>query len=231
MSDHVIQPPGPVLPPIRNLNNESRFESGDQEDSGNASLPQGSQDAVPASQPPSTDLGGRQSSLSPAALSLLQSLFDAPATSDVVSSDVQGLTQMYFLDEGDEIGVASAAAAAASVGGDAVIVPSPLEMRKEAAQEGLKVAAAHAFAGDAVSTQTPGVHEMVEEPQGLSQLFYLDPEEEESAAAALPLREDRSFLREKFGVSGEIVRNLRQVKGKGYVWKGLNRTFRVASGI
>lgn len=219
MRDHVIQPPASALPSLRNLNNESRFESGDEEDSDNPSASQDSQDAVPASQPPSTDLGGRRSSLSPAALSLLQPLFDVPAASDVVSSDVQGLTQMYFLDKGDEIGVASAAAAAASVGGDAVIVPPPPEMRKEATQEGLKAAAAHAFAGEAVSAQTPGVHGMAEEPQGLSQLFYLDPEEEEAVAAAVPLREDRSFLREKFGVSGEIVRDLRQVKrGKmGYV--------------
>ena len=145
------------------------------------------------------------------AMGLLQSRFAAPAESETSSSDLEGLTQMYFLDEQDEIGLASAAAAAASVGGDAVIMPRGADMREEATQAGLKMAAAHAFAGEAASAKTAGVDDMAQ-PQGLSQMFLLESEEKETATAALPQGEGLSLLREKFGVSRAFLRDLRQVR-------------------
>lgn len=56
---------------------------------------------------------------------------------------------------------------------------------------------------------------MSTEPQGLTQVFYLDPEDEAEAAAALPVVPGRSFLRERLGVSGEVVQGLRQVRAEG----------------
>ncbi|CAN0314819.1 unnamed protein product [Ascophyllum nodosum] len=192
-------------------NNEAKFEAGDEEALNNPLTPQEAPDAAPAAQPESPEPGGRESILSPMAMGLLQSRFAAPAESETSSSDLEGLTQMYFLDEQDEIGLASAAAAAASVGGDAVIMPRGADMREEATQAGLKMAAAHAFAGEAASAKTAGVDDMAQ-PQGLSQMFLLESEEKETATAALPQGEGLSLLREKFGVSRAFLRDLRQVE-------------------
>lgn len=59
---------------------------------------------------------------------------------------------------------------------------------------------------------------MSAEPEGLAQFFYLDPEDEAEAVAALPLVPRRSFLRERLGVPGEVVQGLRQVRTEGIVW-------------
>lgn len=53
--------------------------------------------------------------------------------------------------------------------------------------------------------------EMSAEPQGFTQAFFLNPEDEEKAVEALPVVPGRSFLSERLGVSGEVVQDLRQV--------------------
>lgn len=106
------------------------------------------------------------------------------------SEDVQGLTQMYYLVEEEE----TAAAA----------VPS--------SSEGLAALPKRQPASAAFSWEEAS---MSAEPQGVTQVFYLDPEEEAEAAAALPLVTKRSFLRERLGVPGEVVQGLRQVRLEG----------------
>ncbi|CAN0452554.1 unnamed protein product [Ectocarpus sp. 8 AP-2014] len=124
---------------------------------------------------------------------------DATATS---SSDVQGLTQMYYLElEEEERALASTAAAAATAA-------EPLQVRQ------LQHAAVGAEAVFAASDVAAEAESMIPtaEPQGLTQVFFLDPEDEALAAAALPVVPGRSFLRERLGVPGEVVQDLRQVE-------------------
>lgn len=168
---------------------------------------------------------------------------DPVAPSSTSSNDVQGLTQMYYLVEEEEAAAtattaavsyrtpvseasapAPASASAAGVGRTAGAPLSPgkkpdwqqrqtgesLPKHQQAAFASSKGAVAgDSYEGSAAS--------MSAEPQGLTQVFYLDPEEEAEAAAALPVVPRRSFLRERLGVPGEVVQGLRQVR-RGCVW-------------
>ncbi|CAM9195783.1 unnamed protein product [Sphacelaria rigidula] len=101
---------------------------------------------------------------------------------------VQGLTQMFYLEEKDEQLALTTALAEAGTAGDAARIGANAAVRVQAALE------------------QPW-------PVGLSQMFFVEDAHEEAAAAAgaLPLA-PRSFLRERLGVPGEIVQALRQVE-------------------
>lgn len=113
---------------------------------------------------------------------------------------VQGLTQMYYLEEKDE-----EEQLAVSDGGEAA--SAALANR---GYSYVSVAGAGDAAGAGVATSL-----QQEWPVGLSQMIFLEDahEEAEVAARALP-SVSRSFLRERLGVSGEVVQDLRQVWDK-----------------
>lgn len=118
-------------------------------------------------------------------------------TAPAAPETVQGLTQMYYLEEKDEIDAMCIASAA-----------SELSRNREAE-----------IADVATTVPNAGLFAFEESdcwPVGLSQMFYVEDAHEEAAAAAraLPLA-NRSFLRENFGVPGEVVQDLRQVWDAG----------------
>eukprot|EP00752_Nemacystus_decipiens_P003421 g3165.t1 len=158
----------------------------------------------------------------------------APSSS---SDNVQGLTQMYYLAEEDEPAAdaaattttavsssqapaqeASAAAGtvAFSLGKRREWEPSPRQtdasLQNEAALSSTNREPAAAGGGDLSPSSGGTVTSMSAEPQGLTQAFYLDPGSEANAVAALPVVPRRSFLRERLGVPGEVVQDLRQVE-------------------
>lgn len=182
--------------------------------------------------------------LTPSAMNLIMSRFaqesePAPSAEDesavVSSSDVQGLTQMYYLEAEEEaeslasseatptIASASSTTAFASsgtsiddvsgatntasqrntVGDEQLVTPAALGTPQQMALEEGK----EQLASAADERELAGLAQ----PQGLSQMFFLDLEEEEAAAATLPIVEGRSFLSEKLGVPGEVVQDLKQV--------------------
>lgn len=114
----------------------------------------------------------------------------AAAEKQSAEAAVQGLTQMFYLEEKDE---QSALASARSVAGAGTV--------SDAAKAG-----ASAAVGVQAASEQPW-------PVGLSQMFFVEDAHEEAEAAAggaLPLA-PRSFLRERLGVPGEVVQALRQV--------------------
>jgi len=132
---------------------------------------------------------------------------------------------MYYLVEEEE-GAAAGAAAAAAAGGGRVAadatdtrpaVPS-FEKRALSPKAGNHQAAAASAAAEirGPAAEADTLMPTPADPQGLTQVFYIDPEDEVEAAAALPLVPGRSFLRERLGVSGEVVQDLRQV-GRSFV--------------
>lgn len=151
------------------------------------------------SQESCSEENGPSTILSQAAMAMVMSggpSPDASAETDtsVRPSDVQGLTQAYYLVEEDEKSVATADARSSS---------------------SVNPVARAAFAGDARTMSdaqelVAAVHDSAE-PQGLSQLFYLDPEAEVAAAEAISATSP-SFLREKLGVPVAVVQDLRQVR-------------------
>ncbi|CAM9735368.1 unnamed protein product [Ectocarpus fasciculatus] len=176
----------------RNLHREAKFEGTQDDSSSNSS----DTPAPPATPPPEAVTGSRTTILSHGAMDMFLSGGAAAAAADdaaeTSSSDVQGLTQMYYLElEEEERALTSAAAA------------QPLPVRQP--QQPAAVGAEAVFA-------TSDAAAMPAEPQGLTQVFFLDPEEEALAAAALPVVPGRSFLRERLGVPGEVVQDLRQVE-------------------
>lgn len=112
---------------------------------------------------------------------------------DVVSaSEVQGLTQAYYLVEEEVTST----------------MTSPARTNEK-----LSAVAYRNIEQDALNLATPGAAVApwdALEPQGLTQLFYLDAEQEEAVAQTLP-ETAPSFLCEKLGVPGTVVRDLRQV--------------------
>ncbi|CAM9522950.1 unnamed protein product [Ectocarpus sp. 6 AP-2014] len=189
----------------RNLHREAKFEvsSGTGDDySSNTSAP-------PATPPPEAEAGSRTTILSHMAMDMFLSrgaaaaaTDDAAATLSSSSSDVQGLTQMYYLElEEEERALASTAAAATTAA-----EPLPVRQPQHAA-----VGAEAVFATSDVAAEAESMMPTAE-PQGLTQVFFLDPEDEALAAAALPVVPGRSFLRERLGVPGEVVQDLRQVE-------------------
>ncbi|CBN75747.1 expressed unknown protein [Ectocarpus siliculosus] len=188
----------------RNLHKEAKFEgSSGIEDDYSSDTP-----APPATPPPEAEAGSRTTILSHMAMDMFLSRgaaaeaddADATATS---SSDVQGLTQMYYLElEEEERALASTAAAAATTAAE----PLPVRQPQHAA-----VGAEAVFAASDVAAAAESMIPTAE-PQGLTQVFFLDPKDEALAAAALPVVPGRSFLRERLGVPGEVVQDLRQVE-------------------
>lgn len=160
--------------------------------------------APPATPPPEAEAGSRTTILSHMAMDMFLSrgaaaagADDAAATSSS-SSYVQGLTQMYYLElEEEERALASTTAE-----------PLPVRQPQHAA-----VGAEAVFAASDVAAEAESMIPTAE-PQGLTQVFFLDPEDEALAAAALPVVPGRSFLRERLGVPGEVVQDLRQVSGQ-----------------
>lgn len=146
--------------------------------------------------------------LTPLAMDLVLSRF---ATS-VPASEVQGLTQMYYLEE-EECVVAAPGAEAGAVAVAAAVgcgnKGGASQSKEVVAQAGLPSSSAKAPVL-AFEAALPEVE--IAAPQGLSQMFVLEPEEEAVVAAALPAVAGRSFLREKLGVPREVVQDLRQVR-------------------
>lgn len=148
--------------------------------------------------PPSQEEGTRSTNLSPLAMTMVMSRFDASEENveteenAVTASDIEGLTQAYCLVEKESTSPANAAAYS-------VMDPAGSFPQAELVEFGVGRGAS-AFS-DAV------------EPQGLSQLFYLDPATEEAVAQSIA-EPSPSFLREKLGVPGTVVQDLRQV-GEG----------------
>ncbi|CAN0283713.1 unnamed protein product, partial [Ectocarpus sp. 13 AM-2016] len=200
----------------RNLHRAAKFEaSSGTEDDLSSDTP-----APPATPPPEAEAGSRTTILSHMAMDMFLSRGAAAATTEDAaatsssSSDVQGLTQMYYLElEQEERALASTAAAAPAES-------LPVRQPHQPAVGAGAVFAASDVAAEAEST-IPSV-----EPQGLTQVFFLDPEDEALEAAALPVVPERSFLSERLGVPGEVVQDLRQVSGQA----GLLCQKRVCSG-
>lgn len=141
------------------------------------------------------------------AMQLVMSRFSSAPDTAATAPEVQGLTQMYYLDEEAEKAIApvtstKADEAAVSAGDGGVSCGKD------------SLAATVATAAVLASSQDAGAFDELAQPQGLSQLFYLDAEEEEKAAAVLPRVTGRSFLRERLGVPGVVVQDLRQVRGR-----------------
>ncbi|CAM9669190.1 unnamed protein product [Ectocarpus sp. 12 AP-2014] len=188
----------------RNLHRAANFEaSSGTEDDYSSDTP-----APPATPPPEAEAGSRTTILSHMAMDMFLSrgaaaaATDDTATTSSSSSDVQGLTQMYYLElEQEERALASTAAAAA-----ATAESLPVRQPQHAA-----VGAEAIFAASHVAAEAESMIPIAE-PQGLTQVFFLDPEDEALAAAALPVVPERSFLRERLGVPGEVVQDLRQVE-------------------
>lgn len=217
--------------PSRNLHKEAKFEGSSSSSSSakeDASTSTSSTEhTVPpvATSPEVAEVASRTTFLTPMAMSMFGSRnSDNPAaaeSSGAKKDDVQGLTQMYYLEEGAE---EEAAAAAATVGSSAVGVAPAAAAAFTTASHGPsshQTAGASVGVGAALSSDESSAAEvgpMFAEPQGLTQVFFLDPEMEAEAVAALPVVPGRSFLRERLGVPGEVVQDLRQVGMD--VWMG-----------
>lgn len=207
--------------------------------------------------PEAQAVASRTTTLTPMAMNMFLSGKPAakadPVAPSSSSDDVQGLTQMYYLVEEEEAAAATATATAAAVSSRApaseasaaagigrTAAPLSLGKKREWQQAGAALptpqpaafssSSEEVVAGDSSSSASSSegsVTSMYAEPQGLTQLFYLDPEEEAEAAAALPVVPRRSFLRERLGVPGEVVQDLRQVrrrKGFKAVWGRVGRS-------
>lgn len=170
---------------------------------------------------------------SPAALAKAATSSEEEAAAVAASSEVQGLTQMYYLEEEAEKKAVLSAAERAVVAGDGVVErkgSSLFSLGSDRAQAAAVAGAAPSLPQEAAvpvfaaSDASPSsskidllekerVFDDLARPQGMSQMFFLDREEEEAAAAALPAVAGRpSFLSDKLGVPGEVVQGLRQVK-------------------
>eukprot|EP00903_Cladosiphon_okamuranus_P018669 g17183.t1 len=216
----------------RNLHKESKFGvSGDsaREDSSDTSSP------PPVTPPPEAQaVASRTTTLTPMAMKMFLSGNKAAAEADAValpsstSDDVQGLTQMYYLVEEEEAAATAATAATVSsrssapeasdsAAGLAGTSAGSLSLGREPEwKQEQHQQAAFASSEEAVAcfddSSGGSVTSTSAEPQGLTQVFYLDPEQEAEAAAALPVMPRRSFLRERLGVPGKVVQDLRQVE-------------------
>lgn len=148
--------------------------------------------------PPPQEEGARPTNLSPLAMAMVMSRFDASEEdveaeeNAVTASEIEGLTQAYCLVEKESTSPVTAAA-------HSDMVPAGSLPQAEFVEFG---------AGRGASAFSDAV-----EPQGLSQLFYLDPGTEEVVAQSMA-KPYPSFLREKLGVPGAVVQDLRQV-GEG----------------
>ncbi|CAM9703964.1 unnamed protein product [Pylaiella littoralis] len=209
----------------RNLHKESKFvgsSSGVQADDGSNTNSGGeSSENVPpiAPSPEATaEVASRTTILTPMAMRMFRSLDSDPAAEPSgANDDVQGLTQMYYLEEEAEQGAAAAAVASstAAVGVAPVAAYATASSHGSYSSEGAAgatVGVDASFSSDESSAAAADAVEMFAEPQGLTQVYFLDPEMEAEAAAALPVVPGRSFLRERLGVSGEVVQGLRQVE-------------------
>lgn len=203
----------------RNLHKEAKFEgstsTGAKEEASTStrSTSDSSEHVPPVAPSPeaAAEVASRTTILTPMALSMFGSRDSKPAAAESsgAKDDVQGLTQMYYLEEEAEEEAVAAAAAATSA---AVASSSP------AAVGVVAPVAAFTTASHGSSSRRAAAAEAVPmsaEPQGLTQVFFLDPEMEAEAAAALPVVPGRSFLRERLGVPGEVVQDLRQVGWMG----------------
>ncbi|CAM9308230.1 unnamed protein product [Laminaria digitata] len=212
----------------RNLHKEAKFDVGIQADDKGGAAPSADPAAPPAT-PPTAQLASRSTLLTPMGMDLvLLSRAASAAASEAAAlstSDVQGLTQMYYLDEEAEAiaaaAVAAAPLAAASatvvVGGGGINNAGASVTRGNIMNRGVQKEEAGLLAGAGVVAFGGGGGAALEhaEPQGMTQMFFLDKEEEEAAvAAALPRSSvaEASFLRERLGVSGDVVQGLRQVE-------------------
>ena len=237
----------PLCPFNRNLHKEAKFGGASdsiREGSTEASSPATS---PPEAQAEAQVPASRTTTLTPTAMSMFLS-GKASAEADPVapsssSDDVQGLTQMYYLVEEDEAAAATATATAAvssrapaSEAPAVAAVPFSLRTKRERQQSPQQAGRTSppnvqqaafsssnkeraANSGDVGPSSGGTATSMSTEPQGLTQVFYLDPQEEAEAAAALPVMPRRSFLRERLGVPGEVVQDLRQVnRGRERVW-------------
>lgn len=164
------------------------------------------------------EVASRTTMLTPMAMRMFRSLDSDPAAepSGANDDDVQGLTQMYYLEEEAEQGAFAAAVASstAAVGVAPVAAYATASSHGSYSSEGAAgatVGVDASFSSDESSAAAADAVEMFAEPQGLTQVYFLDPEMEAEAAAALPVVPGRSFLRERLGVSGEVVQGLRQV--------------------
>lgn len=216
----------PSLPPTsRNLHKETKFEGRSSDAQPDASTTSGSDSSEPpiVSSPEAAGVASRTTILTPIAMNMFRSLDNNPSAESSGADDVQGLTQMYYLEEEAEEEAAAAAAAAPAFSTAAMGV-APAAAYATASSEGSSRGGAAdanvgvgAFSSDesfspaAVADPVP----TFAEPQGLTQVFFLDPEMEAEAVAALPVVPGRSFLRERLGVSGEVVQDLRQVRWGG----------------
>ena len=149
-------------------------------------------------------------------LALLSRAASAAASDALSTSDVQGLTQMYYLEEGAEERALEAVVTAAPLAsaGAAVVVGGSggnnagTSFTRGNTGRGVEKEEAELLAGAGVLA-FGGEHA---EPQGMTQMFFLDEEEEAAVASALPRSAaEASFLRERLGVSGDVVQGLRQV--------------------
>ena len=215
------------MPPLsyaRNLHTEAKFDVGSQgDDNGGPSK----EPTPPATPPPAAQLASRSTLLTPMGLDLVLLSHAASAASSeaakaVSSADVQGLTQMYYLDEKAEERALEAMAAPLAGSAAGVVVgagggKNAGSVARDDAKRGLKEAELLAGAEVMAFGDPAYAHA---EPQGMTQMFFLDEEEEaEVAAAMLKTAANPSFLRERLGVPGEVVQGLRQV-GRCWICAG-----------
>lgn len=192
----------------------------------NGSTPPSKDPAAPPATPPTAQLASRSTMLTPMGLDLvLMSRAASAAASETAAlstSDVQGLTQMYYLEEEAEERAHEAIAAAAPLAAAAATVAvggsggnnAGASFTRGNVGRGVEKEEAGLLAGAGVLAFGGGRPSSLEhaEPQGMTQMFFLDQEEEEAVAAAMPRSAvEPSFLRERLGVSGDVVQGLRQV--------------------
>lgn len=197
------------LPPHRNLHKETKFEGGGQDEKKN-----GASAADPPA-PPTAQAATHATVLTPMAMELVMSRFSSAGDTATAATEVQGLTQMYYLDEEAEKAMVAPVSSTKSGEAATAVVSGGVSCGKEALT--VVAAASSTVTVMASSQDADGAFDddLAQQPQGLSQLFYLEAEEEEKAAAALPLVTGRSFLREKLGVPGVVVQDLKQVRKNG----------------